>query len=561
MIPIRDPKPPRPGQLADPPPRRPCDTHGLSNEARVNAALLRVYQNLLESVAEQMGSALERTGFSPNIKERRDYSCAVFDGKGRMLAHAAHIPVHLGSTQLSVEAAIARGDLGPGDVVLLNDPYCGGTHLPDLTVVSAVFEDGDSAPRFYVANRAHHADVGGAARGSMGLSTEIYQEGLRLPPIKIMESGRWVRDILTILHANMRQPDERDGDLRAQLGALDVGRKRLAELLASPRRSELLDYGGHLLDAAERHVRTFLESIPDGEYGGEEFLDDDGFGDVDIPIRVRLRIDGSDATIDFTGTAPTLIGSLNANPAITRSAVFYVIRALSGAEIPANAGLLRPITIRVPPGCLLDPAPPAAVAGGNVETSQRIVDTLLAAMAPACPRRVPAQSQGTMNNLTLGGRRADGSGYSYYETIGGGCGAGSWGPGASAAHSHMTNTRNTPVEALEHAIPVRVTEYSVRRGSGGAGRYRGGDGIVREIEALEPLEFALLTERRRRGPRGLAGGEDGRPGRNLRVRESGTEVLPGKCADRLSPGDRLRLETPGGGGWGSCIPLSSPTVD
>ncbi|MEM7260937.1 MAG: hydantoinase B/oxoprolinase family protein [Planctomycetota bacterium] len=524
----------------------------------VDPALLRVYQNLLDSVAEQMGSALERTGYSPNIKERRDYSCAVFDAAGEMIAHAAHIPVHLGSTQLSVEAAIARGDLGPGDVVLLNDPYAGGTHLPDLTVVTGVFEPDRDAPTYWVANRAHHADVGGAVRGSMALFTEIYQEGLRLPPIKIVEAGEVVPDALTILLANMRQPDERAGDLRAQWAALEVGRVQLLQWLEGSRRAELLEYGDHLKDAATRSVESFLAELPDGRYAASDTLDGDGIDEGPIEIRVELTVTDRTLTVDFAGTAPAVRGCLNANPAIVRSAVFYVLRALAGTELPANAGLLRPITISIPSGSLLDPHPPAAVAGGNVETSQRLVDVLLEAFSAALPDRTPAQSQGTMNNVTFGSPAGPRGGFSYYETIGGGAGAGPWGPGGSALHSHMTNTRNTPIEALEHATALRVTEYSIRRGSGGAGRHRGGDGIVREFEALAPVEVALLTERRERAPAGRAGGEPGAVGRNAhRVRSDATREefeereLPGKHSGALAAGDRLRLETPGGGGWGA----------
>ncbi len=517
----------------------------------VDPALLRVYQNLLDSIAEQMGSALERTGFSPNIKERRDYSCAIFDRCGAMVAHAAHIPVHLGSTQLSVEAAIARGDLGPGDVVLLNDPYSGGTHLPDLTVVTGVFEGESISPTFWVANRAHHADVGGAVRGSMALFTEIYQEGLRLPPVKLVERGVVVADVMSIIAANMRQPEERDGDLRAQLNALDVGSRRLLELLDSPRREELLAYGDHLQDASQRHIETLLAAVPDGRYHATDQLDGDGVIDEPVPIEVKITVSGNEATVDFTGTANSVAGSLNANPAITRSAVFYVLRALAGTDLPANAGLLRPITIVIPPGSLLDPLPPAAVAGGNVETSQRIVDVLLGALAGALPDRVPAQSQGTMNNVTFGASKSRYGPFSYYETIGGGAGAGPNGSGASAKHSHMTNTRNTPIEALEHAIPLRVTEYSVREGSGGDGQHRGGDGIIREFEALDRVEFALLTERRTVGPRGLAGGKPGAPGAN-RIVTDGTHVdLPAKHSGTMEAGQRLRIETPGGGGWGA----------
>ena len=528
-------------------------------DSNPDPVLLRVYQNLLDAVAEEMGSALERTGFSPNIKERRDYSCALFDHDGEMIAQAAHIPVHLGSTPLSVRAAIDAHDFEPGDVILLNDPYCGGTHLPDLTVVSAVFQDSGDGPLFYVANRAHHADVGGAVRGSMALFTEIYQEGLRIPPVLIQRRGSVVHEVETLLLANMRQPDERRGDLRAQLNANRVGERGLRRLMSQRPPAELRAYCGHLQDAAERHILRLLESIPDGEYTAVEHLESDGTGVEDIPIAVALRVDGNRCVVDFEGTAPQVPGSLNANRAVTLSAVFYVLRSLAGEEIPANAGCLRPVELRIPPGSVLDPQLPAAVAGGNVETSQRVVDLLYAALATALPAQVPAQSQGTMNNVTIGCAQvaADDSplhqnlaGFSYYETLAGGHGAAATGAGASAQHSHMTNTRNTPIEMLEHAYPLRVHEYSILRGTGGAGMHRGGDGIVRDVEMLTQVEVALLTERRTRAPAGAAGGEAGRSGRNVCISEGVEHELPAKWHGTLQGGERLRIETPGGGGYG-----------
>ncbi|MEM7164083.1 MAG: hydantoinase B/oxoprolinase family protein [Planctomycetota bacterium] len=524
----------------------------------MDPVLLRVYQNLLDSVAEEMGSALERTSFSPNIKERRDYSCAVFDGDGEMIAQAAHNPVHLGSTPLSVEAAIAAHDFQPGDEVLLNDPYCGGTHLPDLTVVRAVFFDDSARPLFYVANRAHHADVGGAVRGSMALFTEIYQEGLRIPPVLIRRGGEPVPEVWQLLLANMRQPEERRGDLTAQLNANRVGEMGLRRIVARGDRCELTTYCSHLKDAAERHVRQFLADVPDGAYGAKEWLDDDGVNNatIPIPIQVRIEIAGTNAIVDFAGTAPQMAGCLNTNPAVALSAVFYVLRALAGEEIPSNAGCLRPVTMRIPQGSLLDPEIPAAVAGGNVETSQRLVDVLLAAFAAALPTAIPAQSQGTMNNLTLGAAGPNHSGFSYYETTGGGTGAGPWGAGASAVHSHMTNTRNTPIEMLEHAYPLRVHEYAIRRGSGGRGKHCGGEGIIREVEALQPMEAALLTERRLRAPAGAGGGGAAWTGRNERRRRQQYESLPAKWVGRLEKGDRIRLQTPGGGGWGTAPPAT-----
>ena len=512
--------------------------------------LLRIVQNLLDAVAEEMGSALERTGFSPNIKERRDFSCAIFDAEGAMIAQAAHIPVHLGAMPLSVEAALAVHDFEPGDVVLLNDPWSGGTHLPDLTTVSAVFEEGQSAPSFFLATRAHHADVGGAVRGSMALFTEITQEGLRIPPVLWRRRGEIVRETEALILANMRQPEERRGDLAAQENAHRVGEEGLRRLLLERGREELVEYSGHLQDAAERHVRALLAQLPNGEQRAVEWLDDDGIGDDSLPLHLKLTIDGEGAHFDFTGTAPACAGPLNANRAITLSAIFYVLRVLAGAEIPSNSGCLRPIDLTIPPGSLLDPPPPHAVAGGNVETSQRLVDLCFAVFAEWLPDRVPAQSQGTMNNLTLGGRTPHP--FSYYETIGGGGGATAGTDGLSGHHSHMTNTRNTPIEALEHALPVRVEEYTLREGSGGAGEAIGGEGVVRALTARAPLEAALLTERRSTSPRGHDGGGPGERGKNERVRTDGArETLPGKWSGTLQVGETLRLETPGGGGVGA----------
>ncbi len=459
---------------------------------------------------------------------------------------------------LSVEAALGAHSFCPGDVVLLNDPWCGGTHLPDLTVVSAFFESAaDSpadpltdSPTFYLAARAHHADVGGAVRGSMALFTDIHQEGLRIPPVLWMRGGELVRETHTLLLANMRQPAEREGDLAAQRNALRVGEAGLARLLADRGRDEVLAYASHLEDAAERHVRALLGEIPDGHYSAVELLDDDGITDTSLELHLSVEITGDSAHFDYTGTAPACAGPLNANRAITLSSIFYALRVLSGEEIPANSGCLRPVSVTIPPGSLLDPAIPAAVAGGNVETSQRLVDLVFSALTPALPGRVPAQSQGTMNNCTLGGRVP--VAFSYYETIGGGGGAHAGGAGVSGHHCHLTNTRNTPVEALERAIPVRVDSYTIREGSGGAGEFPGGEGVIRALTARADLDAALLTERRRHAPQGVAGGGPGATGQNSLRRADGTVVaLPGKWTGRLAAGETLVIETPGGGGYGA----------
>src|SRR5689334_22457438 len=438
---------------------------------------LEIFKSLFHSIAEEMGAALRRSAFSPNIKERRDFSCAVFDGAGNVLAMGDHMPVHLGSMPMSVAAAMAALKLGPGDVALLNDPYAGGTHLPDLTMVMPVYTPATSRPLFYVANRAHHADIGGAHAGSMGLTREIFQEGLRIPPVKIMAAGKIVGDVLSLILANVRTAREREGDLTAQIAACRIGERRLMSMVAKYGRSEVVAYGRHLLDYSARMMLAALAKIHEGVYRAEDFLDDDGIPDAPLRIAVTIRLRRFRAEVDFTGSAPQCAGSVNAVAAICESAVFYVFRCLLDDQVPATSGLMRPIRVIAPAGTIVNARMPAAVAGGNVETSQRIVDTLLLALARAIPSRIPAASQGTMNNLTFGGvdTRPGGGSFAYYETIAGGIGAGPGGDGRSATHSHMTNTLNTPVEVLEHVYPLRVLRYALRRASGGAGKFRGGD--------------------------------------------------------------------------------------
>ena len=512
---------------------------------------LEIYKNLFHAVAEEMGAALRRTAFSPNIKERRDYSCAVFDGRAAVLAMGDHMPVHLGSMPLSVAAAIEALTLAEGDIAVLNDPFAGGTHLPDITLVMPVFVGRSRAPQFYVASRAHHADVGGAQPGSMGLSRDIYQEGVRIPPLKLAECGRLRRDVLGLILANVRTPVEREGDLTAQIAACRLGARRLQELVARYGAREVRAYGGHLLDYSERMMRATLRTIPAGTYAAEDFLDDDGITSDPVRIRVRLRVGGGRAAVDFTGSAPQTVGSVNAVRAITVSAVFYVFRCLVPEETPATAGLLRPIEVVTPARSVVDAEPPAAVAAGNVETSQRIVDTLLRALAQAIPERIPAASQGTMNNFTVGGLDADGQPFAYYETIAGGMGARSRTDGLDGIHTHMTNSLNTPVEALESSYPLRVRRYGLRRNSGGAGLYRGGDGIVREVELLTDAQIAILADRRRFAPYGLKGGRPGKTGVSRWLKGGRTVVrLPGKCTVNARAGDVISIATPGGGGWG-----------
>ena len=529
---------------------------------------LEIFKHLFAAIAEEMGTVLRKASYSPNIKERRDFSCAVFDGQGRMVAQAAHIPVHLGSMPLSVKAAVDHfaGDLQPGDVVVLNDPFRGGTHLPDITMVSPVFLPTSGRRKIrgkgigFVASRAHHADVGGMTPGSMPVAREIFQEGLIIPPVKLVIAGRMDQDILELILANVRTPQERRGDLSAQIAANQRGAARLVEMVSRYGLAELTSVEEQLLAYTERMTRRLIESLPDGVYRFTDQLDDDGIHDQPIPITVTVTIIGDSAKVDFTGSAPQQSGSVNAVYAITLSAVYYVFRCLLGLDVPNNAGCLAPIEVIAPPGSIVNALSPASVAGGNVETSQRIVDVLLGALAQACPDKVPAASQGTMNNVTIGGQApislsakevaAEGRPFSYYETIGGGMGARPNSAGRSAVHSHMTNTLNTPVEALEYAYPLRVLRYEIRKGSGGDGKFRGGDGIVRELQVLTDCQVTLLCERRKFPPYGLDGGEPGKTGQNLLLRGGEESPLPGKGSMDLQTGDVLSIRTPGGGGFG-----------
>lgn len=521
-----------------------------------DAMLLEVFANIFHSIAEEMGAALRRSAFSPNIKERRDYSCAVYDANGQVLAMGDHMPVHLGSMPASVAAARRTLSFEPGDIAALNDPFAGGTHLPDLTLVMPVFLRRESQPHFYVASRAHHADMGGALAGSMGPAREIFQEGVRIPPVKVFRAGKVEGDVLRLFLANVRTPVEREGDLAAQIASCRLGERRLHEVVSKHSIRTTDRYAGHLLNYSERMMRAELRSLRPGHYRAEDFLDSDGRNDQALAIRVTVRLARDSAVVDFTCSSPQCAGNVNAVEAIAVSAVYYVFRSLLREDLPATSGLLRPITVIAPSGTIVNATPPAAVAGGNVETSQRMVDTLFRALSQAAPDRIPAASQGTMNNLTFGGLdpRRGKQPFTYYETIAGGCGASSDGDGPSAVHSHMTNSWNTPTEVIEETYPVRVKRYAIRRNSGGPGKHRGGDGIIREVEFLSPVEVGLLTDRRTTAPYGLEGGKSGACGKNLLKRGNIMQTLAAKCAFSAVAGDILRIETPGGGGWGTMRP-------
>ncbi|MDQ7055719.1 MAG: hydantoinase B/oxoprolinase family protein [Persephonella sp.] len=514
--------------------------------------LLEIFKNRFSSIAEEMGINLQKTAYSPNIKERKDFSCAIFDSSGCLVAQAAHIPVHLGSMPESVKSAIESIDFEEGDMVVLNDPYRGGTHLPDITLIAPVFNNGKLL--FFVANRAHHADVGGVSAGSMPLSTSIFQEGIIIPPVKLVKKGKIDREILEFIKSNVRTPDEREGDFFAQISANITGIRRLNELINRYTEDTVIKYIKALNDYSEKMMRNRISNIPDGIYSFTDYIEDDGAGNRDIKISVDVKIKGSDAVVDFSKSAPQTEGSLNAVRAITVSAVYYVFRSLLKEEIPVNEGCFRPVKVITKKGTVVDCTYPFPVSGGNVETSQRIVDVVLGALSQAVPEEIPAASQGTMNNVTIGGINPDtGKPFTYYETIGGGVGGFAGGNGESGIQSHMTNTMNTPVEALEFEYPLMVQQYSLRKNSGGRGLFRGGDGIIREIKLLCNAEVTVISERRRIPPYGLSGGEPGEVGENIVIHRGRRIKEGGKFHRKLNKGDRLIIKTPGGGGYGKPI--------
>jgi N-methylhydantoinase B/oxoprolinase/acetone carboxylase alpha subunit len=522
------------------------------SRTRLDPIEFEVFKNLFVSVAEEMGVTLCRTSFSPNIKERLDYSCAVYDAAGQTIAQGDHMPVHLGAMPLSVRAAIDHVPMDPGDIVVLNDPFRGGTHLPDITLVSPVFLGKSRSPSFYVANRAHHSDVGGMSPGSMPLAREVYQEGLIIPPVKLARRGEIVPDIMAMILANVRTPDEREGDITAQIASNRVADTRLREIVAKYGAAKVAGYASALQDYTERVLRATVRAVPDGEYVFQDQLDDDGFTGKPIRIRVKITIAGDRATADFTGSDPQTTGGVNANFAITLSATLYGFRCLIQQDVLYNSGIGRVVRVIAPEGTIVNAVKPSAVAGGNTETSQRITDVVLGALAQALPEHIPAASQGTMNNVTMGGvNPATGAPFAYYETIGGGMGARNGLDGISGVHTHMSNTRNTPVEAIEHYLPVRIRRYGIRTDSAGEGRWKGGNGIVREYEMLTDTAVTVLSERRIGAPYGAQGAGPGGCGRNTVVRNGVEERVPGKVWLSLHAGDRLRIETPGGGGFGT----------
>lgn len=498
-----------------------------------------LFVSRIQSICEEMGVLLQRTAFSPNIRDRLDFSCAVFDAGGLLCAQAAHIPVHLGSMAFAMHDIVSRFRWQAGDTIILNDPYLGGTHLPDITLVSPVFADENLCG--FVANRAHHADIGAVTPGSMPVARSLDEEGWLIPPSYLLRGGKQVQATIDGILEHVHSPTITQADLSAQIST----NRRGAALLSGLINNTGLDDFNHNLDEindyAEQMALAGIRDIPEGSYEFEDFMDDDGTGATDIPIRAVIKAGDGNITVDFNGTSPQVRGNINCPLSVTAAAVYYTFYCLMPEETPACAGSFRPIRILAPEGSLVNAVRPAGVAAGNVETSSRIVDVVLGALAGAIPERIPAASHGSMNNVAMGNRRWD-----YYETLGGGMGAGPWAHGISAVQTHMTNTLNTPVEILELHYPMRIDRYQIRRGSGGAGLHCGGDGIIREFRFLEPATVTLLCERRVRAPWGLNGGKSGLNGINL----LNNKQISGKTSIEVKPGDSLRIETAGGGGWG-----------
>jgi len=527
----------------------------------VDPVTLEVLRNACVAVAEEMNATLVRTSYSPNIKDRKDCSCALFDvvddGDGpaaEMISQAENIPVHLGAMPYSVAAAIEAfppEELQAGDAILLNDPFYGGAHLPDMTLVTPVFVDDELVA--VAANRAHHADVGGGRAGSVAAdSTEIYQEGLRVPPVKLYEGGDPIEDVFDLLLTNVRTPDERQGDFRAQRAANQTAVRRIRDIVSRHGLDTVRAATDEIKEYGERRMRAEIDALPDGTVTFEDCLDDDGQGTEDVRVAVAVTVDGDELVVDFEGTSEQVRGAVNAPLAVTASATYYAVRCVTDPDVPPNAGTYRPVEIRAPAGTVVNATPPAAVVGGNLEVSQRVTDALLGAFGEEAPERSVAAAQGTMNSVTFGGTDRDGDAFAFYETIGGGYGGRASGDGMDGVHAHMSNTLNTPAEVLETTYPVRVRAYAFREDSGGAGEFRGGLGLRRDIEALvDDVAFSLLADRRRHAPYGLAGGGDGAPGEDYLHRAAGgTERIPAKSTHDLDAGDVVSVRTPGGGGYG-----------
>ncbi len=521
---------------------------------RPDPVRLEVFHHLLAAFCEEAGTLLQRAAVSPNIRERRDFSVALFDDEGRLVAQAAHIPVHLGSAGDAVAAARAAIAFAPGDVAILNDPYAGGTHLPDVTLVRPVFVGRARAPAFFLVDRAHHADIGGATPGSMGSAADLIAEGLVIPPVLLRHRGTLVDPVVRLFSRNVRGSADRLLDLQAQEAALLALEARLVQFVAEQGLADVRARTDELLDYTERMGAAAVQGLRRGRHRAEDVMEDDGQGNGPFALRLDLHVRGGRVLFDWSRSDAQARGGINANRSVVLAACVYAIRCMCPERLPVNEGLFRLLELRTQPGTIVDPIAPAPVAGGNVETSQRLVDVALAAVAQALPRsqrnRVPACSAGTMSNLAIGGTATDGTQFACYETLPGGAGAGPVGPGQSAIQTHMTNTRNTPLEEMEHRFPVRIRSLTVRRGSGGAGARRGGDGLVKSIEALAPMSLTFMGERHRSGPPGACGGAAGAPGSLLHVRKGKGEVLPAKCAVQLERGDIVTILTPGGGGHG-----------
>jgi N-methylhydantoinase B len=516
---------------------------------------VEVFNKLFSSIAEEMGIILARSSFSSNIKERRDFSCAIFDARGDLVAQAAHIPVHLGAMPMTLASVLAEMTLRPGDMVITNDPYRGGSHLPDITLIEPVFissrDHASTEPLFYVVNRAHHADVGGRNPGSMGLASCLAEEGYVIPPTLLYTQGAYNETFMHEFLHNVRNPEERLGDLRAQTASLARGIMRINDILQKYPAEHVFSTLDQLKEYAERLMQNIIQQLPNGLYSYTDYLDDDGSGSAPVAITLDLAIKDSSIMADFSRSADQTATPVNTVRSVVMSATAYVFQGLVGEDHPINQGSYRPLQIKTRPGSVVDANNPAPVAAGNVETSQRIVDVLLGALAAAVPELIPAASCGSMNNIAIGGKTNHASHeFSYYETIGGGMGARPTMAGLSGIHTHMTNTMNTPIEALEHTYPLLVEHYGLRYNSGGAGLYRGGDGIIRSYRFLEKARVSLLTERRKLAPYGLAGGKNGLTGKNELVRKKKRRKLEGKLVFEAEANDLLVIKTPGGGGWG-----------